>query len=322
MIVTHVYQADRGIIRREGIEPFDELLRNPNQVFWVDFFNPTDEESYALTADFKFHPLAIEDVIAELPGPKVDDYGQYLLVVFKVAEYKSGGEGVSFREVDIFLLRNGVVSIHYEPIKPLDAVTKRCQKDERILSRGADFMFHALLDHIVDHYDQTLERIEDEVDAVEDLVFAKPDQEVTKQVFTLKRDLAHLRRIVTPQREILNRFGRDQFALIGSPAQVYFRDVFDHMQRINDLTDSLRDTLNSVLEVHFSSFQKNASDTVRILTIIATIFLPLYFLTGVYGMNFETFPEVSWRYGYLFFWGLCGVLTVVMLLLFKRKGWL
>jgi magnesium transporter len=322
MIVTHTYQPDRGIVRTEGMLPFDELLRAHNQVFWVDLFNPTDEESYLLTADFGFHPLAIEDVIAELPGPKVDDYGQYLFVVFKIANYTSADEGLTTKEVDIFLLRSGVVTIHYDPIRPLEAVARRCQNDDRLLSRGADFMFHAVLDHLVDHYDSTLERLEYEADEVEDRVFEAPGRDITKRVFNLKRDLAQLKRIATPQREILNRFARDQFPLIGSQARLYFRDVFDHMQRINDLADSLRDTLNSVLEVHFSAVQKNTNDTIKILTVIATVFLPMYFLTGVYGMNFEHLPEVGWKYGYLFFWGLCAATVATMLWLFHRRKWL
>jgi len=322
MIVTHTYQPDRGIVRTEGMLPFDELLRAHNQVFWVDLFNPTDEESYLLTADFGFHPLAIEDVIAELPGPKVDDYGQYLFVVFKIANYASASEGLTTKEVDIFLLRSGVVTIHYDPIPPLDAVARRCQNDERLLSRGADFMFHAVLDHLVDHYDSTLERLEYEADEVEDRVFEAPGRDITKRVFNLKRDLAQLKRIATPQREILNRFARDQFPLIGSQARLYFRDVFDHMQRINDLADSLRDTLNSVLEVHFSAVQKNTNDTIKILTVIATVFLPMYFLTGVYGMNFKYLPEVGWKHGYLFFWGLCAATVTTMLWLFHRRKWL
>ncbi|MEW5702528.1 MAG: magnesium/cobalt transporter CorA [Candidatus Zixiibacteriota bacterium] len=322
MIVTHTYQPDRGIVRTEGLLAFDELLRVPNQVFWVDFSNPTDAESYVLTADFGFHPLAIEDVIAELPGPKVDDYGQYLFVVFKIADYPNVADGLATREVDIFLLRSGVVTIHYDPIRPLEAVARRCQNDDRLMSRGADFLFHAVLDHLVDHYDSTLERMEDEVDLAEDEVFAAPGRDVTKHIFSLKRDLAHLKRIATPQREILNRFARDQFPLIGAQARLYFRDAFDHMQRVNDLADSLRDTLNSVLEVHFSAVQKNTNDTIKILTIIATVFLPMYFLTGVYGMNFVHFPEIKWRHGYLFFWGLCAVLVTGMLWLFRRRKWL
>jgi magnesium transporter len=322
MIVTHVYQPDRGIVRREGIEAFDELIRSTNQVFWVDFYDPTDEESYVLKADFNFHPLAIEDVIAELPGPKVDDYGQYLFVVFKVADYQSGPDGLTFREIDIFFLRNGVVTIHYDSIKSLDAVTRRCQSDERVLSRGADFMFHTILDHIVDHYDHTLERIEDDVDLVEDEIFENPDAEITKRVFNLKRDLSQLKRVVTPQREILNRFARDQFPLIGAQARLYFRDVFDHMQRISDLADSLRDTLTSALEVHYSTAQQRANDTIKVLTIIATVFLPVYLLTGIYGMNFESMPEFTWRFGYLFFWGVAVLTAIGMFWFIKTRKWL
>lgn len=322
MIVTHVYQADRGIVRREGIEPFDELVRDTGIVFWVDIQAPSNEESYVLTGDFGFHPLAIEDAIAEAPAPKVDDYGSYLFVVFQIADYDAGAEGLSTKAIDVFLLRNGVVTVRSEPVGPLDAVARRCVNDERIMSRGADFFFHTLLDHMVDHYDQTLERIEDEVDSVEHEVFQDPDDNVIRRVFNLKRDLASLKRIVTPMREMLDRFSRSRFQLIGSKARVYFRDVFDHIQRINELADSHRDTLNSVLEVYFSTVQSRTNETIRVLTIISTILLPLTFLTGLYGMNFASMPELEWEHGYLFFWGLIAVVVGGMLWFFRRRKWI
>jgi len=225
MIITHLYQPDHGVTRREGIEPFDELIKSTNQVFWVDFLQPTD------------------DAIAEQAGPKVDDYDTYLFVDFYIAEYDVE-HGLTSRAVHVFLLQNGVVTVRDEQIRPLDAVARRCRTEERVLSRGADFFFHALLDHMVDHYDHTLERIEDEVDRVEDEVFRDPEESVMRRVFNLKRDLSHLKRIVTPMREMLDRFSRSRFKLIASKARVYFRDVFDHVQRINDLADSYRDTLS------------------------------------------------------------------------------
>jgi magnesium transporter len=322
MITTHVYQPDQGIEKREGIEAFDELVRNPNIVFWVDFFAPTDEESYVLTGDFGFHPLAIEDAIAEAPGPKVDDYGSYLFVVFQIADFFPGSAELATKAIDVFLLKNGVVTVRYEKVPPLEAVARRCMSEERVMSRGADFFFHALLDHMVDHYDHTLERIDDEVDAVEDFVFQDPDESVLRRVFDLKRDLAHLKRIVTPMREMLDRFSRARFQLIGSKARLYFRDVFDHIQRISQLADTHRDTLNSVLEVYFSTVQSKTNQTIKILTIISTILLPLTFLTGLYGMNFDWMPELRWRYGYLFFWGLIVALVVGMLWFFKRRKWI
>jgi magnesium transporter len=320
MIVTHVYQPDHGIVRREGAEAFDELLTQHDQVFWVDFSNPTNEESYLLTGDFGFHPLAIEDVISETPGPKVDDYKTYLFVVFKIIDYLRGQEDpLRPKEVDVFLLKNGVVTVHFEPVRPLEAVAKRCMVEDRLLSRGADFFFHAVLDSMVDHYSQTLERIEDDVDELEDRVFDEPEEEIIKQVFNLKRDLSQLKRIVTPLREMLNRFSRDLFPLIGPQTQVYFRDVFDHMQRITDLADSYRDTLNSVLEVYFSTVQNRANEIIQVLTVIATILLPLTFLTGVFGMNFKHFPELELEYGLPLFWGLCLAIVVGLLLFFKKR---
>jgi len=320
MITTYTYRPDRGVEKHEGVVDFTAFLQDPEVVFWTDLQSPTDEESYVLTHDFKFHPLSIEDVISEVPTPKIDVYDDYVFVVFKIADYFPGTTGLNTKEVDIFMMRNGVVTVHQEPVRPVEMLGLRCDRDDRILSRGAGPLFHSVLDYLGDHYNHTMEGLEDAVDEVEDQVFDEPDESVMKDIFNLKRDLAQLKRLITPQREMLNRLSRDEFKLIDPAMKMYFRDIFDHLNRVNDLADSYRDTLTSALEVYFSTVSSHTNEIIKILTIFSAIMLPLTFIVGLYGMNIQM-PEFHWKYGYLFVWGVIVLVVGGMFLFFKKRKW-
>lgn len=321
MITTYTYRPDAGVERHDGIVDFAGFLLDAETVFWVDMQSPSDEESYVLTHDFKFHPLSIEDVISEVPTPKIDVYDDYMFFVFKIADYSAGTTGLNTKEVDIFLLKNGVVTVHREPVKPIEIIEQRCAHDDRVLSRGAGFLFHSVVDYLGDHYNNTMEGLEDAVDEVEDDVFAEPDESVMKDIFNLKRDLSQLKRLITPQREMLNRLSREEFALIDPETRIYFRDIFDHLNRVNDLADSYRDTLTAALEVYFSTVSSRTNEIIKVLTIFAAIMLPLTFIVGLYGMNLKM-PEFGWEYGYLFVWGIIVLVIGGMLLFFKKRKWL
>ncbi len=320
MIRTYTYNPDVGIEKLGDDVDFAALLANPDTVFWVDMQSPSDVESYALTHDFKFHPLAIEDTISEVPTPKIDNYDDYLFVVFKIADYDGTATGLNTKEVDIFVTKNGVVTIHREPVRPIDVMEMRCERDDRLLSRGVTFLFHSIIDYLTDHYNHTMEGLEDAVDVVEDEVFAEPDESVMKDIFNLKRDLAQVKRLITPQREMLNRLSRGEYKLIDPETNIYFRDIFDHLNRVNDLVDSYRDTLTAALEVYFSTVSSDTNEIIKILTIFSAIMLPLTFIVGLYGMNVKM-PEFEWEHGYLFVW--CVMITVVgaMFLFIKKRKW-
>lgn len=319
MITTYTYRPDAGVKTHEGVIDFGEFLRDIDTVFWVDMQSPSDEESYVLTHDFQFHPLSIEDVIAEVPTPKIDVYDEYVFLVFKIADFEPT-TGLNTKEIDVFLLKSGVVTVHREPVKPIDTMKAKCQRDDRVLSRGPAFLFHSIVDYLADHYNTTMEGLEDAVDVVEDEVFDEPDESVMKAIFNLKRDLAAVKRLITPQREILNRLSREYFRLIDPETNIYFRDIFDHLNRVNDLADSYRDTLTAALEVYFSTVSSKTNEIIKILTIFSAIMLPLTFIVGLYGMNLKM-PEFDWEYGYVFAWVIIIVVVGGMLLFFKKRKW-
>ena len=322
MIKSFLYLPGDGVKVIDGIADFNRLIRQENCVLWVDLCKPTDEESFVLTHDFDFHPLAIEDVIAEKPHTKIDDYDRYLFLVFQIVDYIGREEGLKISEIDMFLSRNSVVTVHYDEHRIFDYLYHRAERDERLMSRGVDFLFHALIDTTVDNYNTTLDILEYEVDQIEDDVLGAPNEETLKSIFTLRRDIVHLKRIVLPQMEVLKRFSREQFKLITSKAAVYFSDIHDHLVRVNELADFHREILNSSLEVYFSSVSTKTNEIIKFLTIFTVLFIPPTFLVGLWGMNFEFMPELDWKYGYAF--ALVIMLTVILglVLFFRKKKWL
>lgn len=322
MIKTFIWTPEEGTTVYEGIIDFDEYLKRPDLIMWVDLCAPSDKESFILTHDFSFHPLSIEDVISEVPRPKLDDYGNYLFMVFQLADYLGKDKGLKISEVDLFLTSNAVVTVHFEAHPEFETLYMKAQKDDRMFSRGADFLFHAILDSIVDDYNSVLDLLKFEIDAVEDDVFEEPDEQTVKTVFSLRRDIHKLKRIAKPQMEVLALLKRAQRSLISEKTSVYMSDIYDHMAQINETADSYRDTLASALEVYFSSVSTRTNEIIKILTIFTAILMPPTFLVGLYGMNFKYMPEITWKYGYLFFWSLVVLITIILLFFFKRKKWI
>ena len=321
MIRAFYYVPGEEIKLINGIADFDRLLKVPESVLWVDMCKPTDEESYILTHDFKFHPLAIEDVISEKPRTKIDDYDRYLFVVFQLADYIGQEEGLKITELDLFLGRNMLVTVRYDEHRIFDFLYNRAEKDERLLSRGPDFLFHAVVDTAVDNYNATLDIFEYEVDQVEEDILGESDEDTLKSIFTLRRDLIELKRIVGPQKEALHQMSRGTYSIISEQLAPYFSDIHDHLIRLNDHADAHRESLISSLELYYSSVSTETNKVIKVLTILTAIFIPPTFLVGLWGMNFKNMPELEWEWGYFIALGSMFFIMVLMLLLFRIKKW-
>jgi magnesium transporter len=322
-MVRAVYShPEKGIKIIEGITDFSPLMEEPDTLLWVDMEAPTDEEAYCLTHDFKFHPLAIEDVVTRQLSPKVDEFPDHLFIVFHTAFYNPGEEGLSSQEIYIFFGRNFVVTARYREFRSLENLFKRAGKDERILARGSDFLLHNILDYLVDDYNNALVLFDHIIQDLEDEVFRDPNKMVLRKIYELKEDIIQLKQIVTPQRDILRSFSGARYKLISEKAYIYFRDVYDHLTEVDYRANSYRDLLASVLEAYFSAVSQKSNEIMRILTIFASIFIPLTFLTSLYGMNFRYMPELQWKYGYFVVVGICLVVSVTLIAYFIRKKWL
>ncbi len=322
MIKSFLYLPGEGVQVDEGVTDFKAMARQEGAVLWVDMCKPTDEESYILTHDFNFHPLAIEDVISEKPRTKLDDYDRYLFLVFQIVDYVGREEGLKVGEIDLFLSGNSLVTVHYDDHRMYDYLYHRAERDERLMTRGSDFLFHAVIDTVVDNYNATLDILEYEIDQIEDDILGEFDEDTLRSIFTLRRDIIQLRRVVIPQKEVVLHLSREQFPQISSRAAVYFSDIHDHLLRIDDLANFHREILSSSLEIYYSSVSTKTNETIKVLTIFTVLFIPPTFLVGLWGMNFTHMPELDWRWGYPAALTFILVIILFLFVFFRKKDWI
>lgn len=299
-------------------------LEDPDGLVWVSLERPTpDEMTAVLTNLFHFHPLAIEDCQStEYQVPKLDDYGGYLFIIALALVPGQSEDGPPTEELDIFLGSNFVVSnFHAAQMPPVEKLWQRLLRDERLYNNGSDFLCHALLDILVDDYIPHLDKMEDQIDLLEDQVLAKPTPATLEHILQLKHSIMSLRRLIAPQRELINRLCRDEFAMIDQHSRIYFRDVYDHLVRIYDLIDVIRDMATSALEVYLNATSLRLNEVMKALTIVSTIFLPLSFVAGVYGMNFHFMPELTQPWAYPLVWLIFIMIAGGMLTFFRRRNW-
>ncbi|MBL7119052.1 MAG: magnesium/cobalt transporter CorA [Dehalococcoidia bacterium] len=284
-------------------------------LLWVDVRETTEEDDAFLARIFNFHHLAIEDCVSpRLHAAKIDDFDDYLFITVHGVNHRAESDIVEMTEMGIFLGSHFVVSNHNFPLYSVEAVMRQVDDSGRPMKRGADFLAHALIDTLVDNVLPTIDRMGDVAEELEEEVIRHPQQSTLEAIMKLKRSAVRVRRVMTPQREIMNRLSRGEFPIIRQEALVFFRDVYDHVVRIGDMNQALLDRADNALAMYMSSIANRQNETMRVLTIVATIILPLTLLAGIYGMNFENMPELrtSWAYhavlgfmGAVVFGGIC-----------------
>jgi len=270
------------------VKEYSTYLSNPNALLWVDFIGEPDPSAEAiLTGIFRFHPLAVDDALQETHTPKVDDWTDYLYIVLNAItiEQKDGLEAVT-KELDVFLGRNFVVTHHDSPIPALEKAWLSITTNKRYTSLGPDHLLYKLIDDLVTDYWPMVETLDAEIDWIEDQVFANAKPELLERMLALKRILVTIRRVITPQREVLNRLARDEFEVVDAKDRVFFRDIYDHLVRLHDLTESMRDLLSGIMDAYLSVINNRMGEVMKILAAITTLFMPIAFVTGFFGMNF------------------------------------
>ena len=322
MIEIFTFSKENGLRRTTDIGALPDLLKEETESVWVDLESPTEEESQILSSLFNFHPLAIEDCIAESQLPKLDDFGDYLFLVLHGA--RRGDVSGTFKTVELnfFLGKRYLVTYHQQLSRSINRTKERCLKNSLAMSRGMDFLLHEILDGTVDNYFPILDDFDEVVNELEHEVAHNPNKDILNRIFSLKRDGMHLRRVTSPQREILNRLSRDPFAVINKRTAIYFRDVYDHLVRISDLAESYKDLTTGLLEAHFSVVSNRLNEILKVLTMFTVVMMPLTVITGIYGMNFTYLPELNWPYGYPMAIGLMVVVVLVILGFFRWKKWI
>ncbi|MFH1594599.1 MAG: magnesium/cobalt transporter CorA [Candidatus Omnitrophota bacterium] len=307
----------------QNIEEAPSYINKKDVRLWVDVQKPTQKDMQFLETHFSFHPLAIEDCMTTIQRPKIDRYDSYLFIVLHAATLAAYKDKATSLELDSFVGENYVVTVHMRPMPSVTSTWERVTRNAGLLSQGAAYLFYLLADALVDNYFPILDKMDKDIQSVEESVFKEPSIEVLNKIFDLKENVLILRRIIGPQRETMNFIARGQYdPMIPSTLSIYFRDVSDLLARISDNLDSYRDLLSSAMDGHMSATSNKLNEIMKVLTIIATIMMPLTVITGIYGMNFRNMPEIEWRYGYFIVLSAMFILGGGMLLLFKKKNWL
>jgi magnesium transporter len=237
---------------------------------------------------FGFHPLAIDDALQETHAPKLDDWGNYLYIVLNYLGIQENGYqwDTQTEELDIFLGENYIVTLHDSPIPAIEDAWLACDRDPRTLQDGADHLLYKIADNVVAGYMPTVEKIDEIIDGIENEVFDRPSPRTLERLFALKRLLQAMRRILLPQREVMNKLARDDYKVIDPRDRIFFRDIYDHLVRLHDLNESLRDLVGGALDTYLSVVNNRMNEIMKTLTTITTLFMPMSFIAGLFGMNF------------------------------------
>jgi magnesium transporter len=306
-----------------SLETARKAIREASGMVWMDLDKPTPEEFKVLSEVFNFHPLTIEDCVNVRHHPKIEDYDDYLFIILHAPDLKSGTDQIRTNELDIFLGKHFVVTHHVENVASVAMMRERCERNpDTMMSRGTDFFLHALVDQLMENYEPIVEDLAEEISWGEEEVFYNPDEKFLKAIVDLKKNIFYIHRIMAPQRDTILHLSKGNSPLISERARIYFRDTHDLLYRIIDLINVYRERLNSLAETYLILDNNRMNQVMKGLTVMASIMLPLSFIVGIYGMNFKHMPELDWKYGYLFVWGVM-IATVALILGFmKRKKWL
>jgi magnesium transporter len=302
-------------------EAISEACETENTVVWVDVADPTSEDFDRLAEEFGFHHLSIEDCRNEHQRPKVEEYqGYYFIVLYEASLIL--GRHLELKELNIFLGKNYVVTVHSQPIRAVKTAERLWSEWTDLAERGTGLLAYILIDTIVDDYMPLLDALSDRMDDLEDHLFVEFKPEAIEEIFRIKKELLFLRRSVTPLRDVFNTLLRREQPIFSRETQVYFQDVFDHLIRIADTIDTLRDMIGSTMDAYLSISGNRMNMVMKRLTSISTILMSVTLVAGIYGMNFDYMPELKWRFGYI------GTLTAMLIIglaiyfYFRRIKWL
>jgi len=303
-------------------EEIRQYFESKQGLLWVDICETTTEDGAFLERVFGFHHLAIEDCMStNVHAPKIDEFDDYLFIVVHGINHQAEADIVETAELALFLGSHFVVSNHNFPLYSVSYVSHVVRDTGRPMRRGADFLAHALVDALVDNVLPTVDAISDAAEAIEEEAIRSPRQSTIEAILKFKRSTLRLHRVMAPQREIMYRLSRGEFTLIGPEAQLFYRDVYDHIVRIQDMNQTLRDRADNALSTYLSSLANRQNETMRVLSMVATIFLPLALLAGVYGMNFDNMPELHCSWAYFVVLGFMALVVAVAVYWFWARNW-
>ena len=310
---------EREVENIEGCFPFNDK----SSVTWININGVHDAEMIEKMGEhLKLHPLLLEDIMDTHQRPKMEDYGDYIFIVLKMLYHNVKKDELEIEQVSLILGSNYVISFQEREGDVFNPIRERIRKGKgKIRKMGASYLAYALMDAIIDHYFVILEGTGDKIEETEEKLIVNPMPETLQTIHNLKREMIFLRKSVWPLREVISGLERTESTLIEESIGIYLRDVYDHTIQVIDTIESFRDMISGMLDIYLSSISNKMNEVMKVLTIIATIFIPLTFIAGIYGMNFYI-PELELRWGYFAVLFVMAVVGVIMLFYFRKKKWL
>ncbi len=320
-IVNCAAYADGHRVADVSLNDVHTVLKENNQFVWIGLHEPSEDILQSVKNEFNLHELAVEDAHNAHQRPKVEIYGDSIFVVLRTIIRKK--EHTEFGETHFFVGDNFVVVVRHGSSIPYTEVRARCEATPEQLKKGQGFVLYAVMDFIVDHYFPVVHEMEQELESIEAKIFKeRPSRETTEQIYDLKRELLEVKRAVSPLVEVCNKLMRFEIKCISEETRPYFRDIYDHVVRINENVDNTRELLNSAMEANFSLISISQSDVSKKFAGWAAIIAVPTMIAGFYGMNFKFMPELEWHYGYFFVIGMTVSICLTLFYFFRKSGWL
>jgi len=321
-----VIKYDGANFQEKVVDNVAEALafRNKSSVMWLNIDGVHQPEIIEQVGkSFGLHPLVAEDIASTGQRPKMEDFDDYIFVVLRMLRFDEKENETKTEQISILLGRDFVVSFQEREGDVFDTIRERLRNNKgRIRKLGADYLAYALIDAVVDNYFMILEKLGETIEEIEDKLVTNPTSETLQTLYDLKREMVFLRKSVWPLREVINRLERSESPLINKSTFVYLRDVYDHTIQVMDAVETFRDMLSGMLDIYLSSVSNRMNEVMKVLTVIATIFIPLTFVAGIYGMNFRFMPELEQAWSYPAVLILMLVVAMLMVVYFRRKKWI
>lgn len=324
-VKLHILDYNETDLTEKDLKSVAESLpfKDSPTVTWLNITGVHDENIiHEIGENFKIHPLVLEDITNTTQRPKMEEHDDYLFVIIKMAYLDEKSE-VALEQLGLLVGKDYVISLQEKEGDVLEGLRDRIRNNKgKIRKLGSDYLMHGIIDAVVDHYFSVLERIGEEIEDLEEELMQSASQKLLTKIYHLKQELVFLRKSIWPMREVVSALQRAENKLISPGTSVYFRDVYDHTVQVVETVETFRDMASGMLDLYLSTISNKMNEVMKVLTIFAAIFIPLTFIAGVYGMNFEFMPELKWRLAYPAWWVMVISLTIGMLIYFKKKKWL
>lgn len=324
-VSVSVIEFDENTIKHIDVDDPGDLayFRDSDKTSWVNINGLHDTSLLgSIGTVFGLHPLVLEDMLDTQLRPKIEDYGEYIYIVIKQLYINESDGGIVDDQQSIILGKGFVISASESKTKIFDPLRERLENGGKIRKMKADFLAYSILDAVIDNYSEVLESLSDKIEIVEELLVSKPVPDTLNKINDIKKDTLFIHKNIWPLREVTNLLERMETHLIQGSTRLYMRDLYDHVIQSMDTTDIYREILSGLLDIYLSSLSYRMNEIMKVLTIISTIFIPLTFITGIYGMNFRYMPGIGWHWGFFAMIGLMVTVVAGMLAFFMRRKWL